>query len=81
MRTTVAIDDPILDEIKAIQAQEGKGLGELLNELLILALALREKKEVAIEPFEWISKDMGTPLVDLNDKEALWAVLDGRAKP
>jgi hypothetical protein len=81
MRTTVAIDDPLLDELRTIQAQEGKTLGEVLNELLILALAFRERKDTTIEPFEWISKDMGKPRVDLEDKEAVWAVLDGRSSP
>lgn len=75
MRTTVAIDDPLLDELKAIQAQEGKSLGELLNELLIMALADRRSGVWKTPTFEWHSQPMGLR-VDLEDKDALWAVLD-----
>lgn len=30
-------------------------------------------------PFEWTSHDLGQPLADLEDKDALWAILDDRA--
>jgi hypothetical protein len=80
MRTTVAIDDPILDEIKAIQAQEGKGLGELMNELLIRALAERRSAPWKAPRFEWDSQPMGFK-VDLEDKDAVWALLDAEEPP
>jgi hypothetical protein len=30
-------------------------------------------------PFEWISADLGQPRVELEDKEALRAILDGES--
>jgi hypothetical protein len=78
MRTTVAIDDPLLDELKAIQAQEGKTMGELLNELLILALAHRRSGEWKTPRFDWDSQPMGLR-VNLEDKDALWALLDAES--
>ncbi|MDX1998040.1 MAG: hypothetical protein SF066_10010 [Thermoanaerobaculia bacterium] len=81
MRTTVAIDDLLLNEIKAIQAREGKTQEELINELLTLALAIRLSGAWQPPRFEWESANMGMSLVELADKEALWAVLDERHGP
>ncbi len=82
MRTTLNIDTPLLDELKRLQKQQkGKAvsLGRLVSELLTEALA-RRRTEVAEGPgFEWISKPMGA-LVDVDDKEAVYAELD-RARP
>jgi hypothetical protein len=76
MRTTIDIDAPILREIKVLQKGEGKTLGALVSELLADALARRRSGEKAT-PFRWISREMQA-LVDLNDKEALYAEMDER---
>jgi hypothetical protein len=34
MRTTVDIDDPILEEVKRLRTVEGKSLGRLISDLL-----------------------------------------------
>jgi hypothetical protein len=52
-------------------------LGELASELLARALAHDDHPEPT-EPFSWIAKPMG-PRVDLDDKEALRAVLGDEA--
>jgi hypothetical protein len=43
--------------------------------LLAEALSRRGKSERR-RKFKWISKNLGTPLVDLEDKEALNKILD-----
>jgi hypothetical protein len=73
-RTTIDIDAPILDEIKEIQKKEGKALGKLVSELLLEGLAKRRFVPETTK-FNWISKPMQA-LVDLADKEALFAILD-----
>jgi hypothetical protein len=74
MRTTLDIDDPILREIKAIHEREGRSMGTVVSELLAEALASRRPSR-ARPPFRWISRPMRS-LVDLADKEAVYAALD-----
>lgn len=74
-RTTIDIDASVLGELRARQRREGKTLGQLASELL--ATALHETGgEVEQQPFRWKSHHMGEPKVDLEDREALWAILD-----
>lgn len=74
-RTTIDIDATVLDELRARQRREGKTLGRLASELLATALHETAPEE-GVEPFRWRSHRMGKPKVDLEDKEALWAILD-----
>jgi hypothetical protein len=74
MRTILDIDDPILREIKAIHEKEGRSMGSVVSELLAEALA-RRRPSPARPPFRWISRPMKS-LVDLTDKEAVYAALD-----
>jgi len=75
MRTTVNIDDPVLRELKQLQAVRGTSLGRLISELLVRGLRdLRTERVPASRP-NWASRDMGAR-VDLADKEALAALLD-----
>jgi len=75
MRTTLDIDDPILREVKAIHRKEGRSMGAVVSELLADALARRRPDVRA--PFYWTSRAMRAR-VDLEDKEAVYAALDGK---
>jgi hypothetical protein len=77
MRTTLDIDDPILKEIKAIHEKEGRSMGAIVSELLAEALARRLPKR-ARPAFRWTSRPMRA-LIDLADKEAIYAALDSDA--
>jgi hypothetical protein len=72
-RTTIDIDAPVLHELKERQRREGKTLGALASELLARALA---EEETPSRSVTWHTQDMGDPVVDLDDKDALWAALD-----
>ena len=74
MRTTVDIDAPILNEVKAIQKREGRSMGMVISELLADALA-RRRLSRSRPPFRWTSRPMKS-LVDLTDKEAIYAAMD-----
>jgi hypothetical protein len=74
MRTTMDIDDPILREIKAIHEREGRSMGAVVSELLADALA-RRRAPRARPAFRWTSRPMRA-LVDLADKDAVYAALD-----
>lgn len=80
MRTTVDIDDSVLAEAKQFARARGKTLGETLSLLVARALAEAEAETPAKPAFRWPSQRMG-PLVDLEDKEAVWQVLDGDGFP
>ena len=71
-RTTLDIDASVLQELRRRQTREGKTLGQLVSELLLAAL---DAKARPVQPFRWHSQSMGAT-IDIDDKEALWAVLD-----
>jgi hypothetical protein len=77
-RTTIDIDDPILREVKRIQKREGKTLGETISSLL--ADALSRRAAVARPRFAWLSKQMDAR-IDIDDKDQIWATLDGEPSP
>ena len=73
-RTTIDIDDPILNEIRAIQKREGRSMGKIVSQLL--AEALNNQKTSAKQPkFKWVSRPMRS-LVDLSDKDEVYRILD-----
>lgn len=76
MRTTVDIDPSVLEEAKQLARKRGRTLGETLSILVARALADEADETEKHPPFQWISKPMGPPLVDLEDKDAVWAILD-----
>jgi hypothetical protein len=68
MRTTLDIDDLILNEVKVLHEKEGRSMGAVVSELLAEALA-RRRSAPARPPFPWIARDMKA-LVDISDREA-----------
>jgi hypothetical protein len=76
MRTTVDIDDPLLREVRAIHEKEGRSMGAIVSELLADALARRRASSAARPAFVWTSRSMRAR-VDLADKDAVHAALDG----
>ena len=79
MRTTVDIDAPILRDLKRLQKREGKTLGRLISELLAEALGRRKAAASERDPTLTWHTTQGRLLVDLADKEAVYAVLDAQA--
>jgi hypothetical protein len=74
-RTTLNLDGPVLADLKRLQRKEGKSLGDLASELLASAIASRKSSTATAPAFRWTSRPMGA-LIDLEDKEALFAALD-----
>lgn len=71
-RTTVDLDASVLRELKKRQERERKPLGQLISELVAKAI---EAEDRTAPPFNWVARDL-RPRVDLEDKDALWSVLD-----
>jgi hypothetical protein len=78
MRTTLDIDGPILREVRALHEREGRSMGAVVSELLAEALA-RRRSTRARPSFRWSSRDM-TSLIDLSDKEAIYAALEAGSR-
>jgi plasmid stability protein len=74
-RTTVDLDVSVLTELRQRAAREGKSMGKLASELLAQQLA-SDRPDTETEELQWISRDLGVPRVDLEDREALRALLD-----
>jgi hypothetical protein len=73
-RTTLDIDPLLLKELKRLQKKDGRSLGKIVSQLLAEALS---RRTTAPEPpvLQWISRPMHS-LVNLADKEAVYALLD-----
>ena len=78
-RTTVDIDDPILEEVKRVRDQEGKSLGRVISDLLAWAIADRNRQKEQDSNLEWTARPMGARF-ELKDKDVLYRVLDGEYK-
>lgn len=74
-RTTLDLDLTVSDELRKRAKRDKKSMGQVASELLSRALAAEDSEP---PPFAWISHDLGLPLVDLEDKDAVWAILDER---
>jgi hypothetical protein len=77
MRTTIDIDDPILEDIRQLQAQEGKSMGRIVSDLLAQALAAKASSHQLAPAVElkWVSQRMGAR-VDLADRDAILDAMD-----
>lgn len=71
------IDDPVLEDLRALQRRDKKPLGQLVSELLVIGLRERRSPGATRQPFSWTTSPMGAR-VDLDDKEAVRDVLDER---
>lgn len=76
MRTTVNLPDALLQAAKQRAAQQERTLTSLIEEGLRQVLADSVEAEVPTLP-TWGTGD-GKVLVDLDDRDAVWGVLEGR---
>jgi plasmid stability protein len=74
-RTTIDLDPAILRELRRRGAREGKSMGQVASELL--ARAVVEPTDLPAPGFSWTAADLGRPLIDLEDPEAVRRALDG----
>lgn len=74
-RTTLDIDTTVLDQLKVSARRERKTLGQLVSELLARALS-QPSRDLPPKPEFWWPVASGGALVDIDDKDALWALLD-----
>jgi plasmid stability protein len=75
-RTTLDLDPGVLRELRRRGDREGKSMGQVASELLARAVASQD--ELPMPDFMWTSGDLGIPLIDLEDPEAVRRALDQR---
>jgi hypothetical protein len=74
-RTTLNLDPSVMRELRRRSKRERKSIGELASQLL--ARELRQQTEPqGARSFAWVSRDLGRPAVDLEDTDALNALLE-----
>ena len=80
MRTTLDLDKPVLEGLKALQKKEKRSLSRIASELLADALsAKRRAGKAGHVSFSWNSSAMRAR-VDLQDKEAVFRILDEQSR-
>ncbi|MGH3995546.1 MAG: hypothetical protein ACRDSN_24150 [Pseudonocardiaceae bacterium] len=75
MRTTLNLPDGLVAQAKIRAAERGRTLTSLVEEGLRLVLE-QQDIPVAPEPLPAYGQSGGRILVDLTDRDAVWAVLD-----
>jgi hypothetical protein len=78
MRTTIDIEDPVMKDLRKMQKREGTTLGALVSRLLAQAIAAR-RRDAPRHRLAWTSRQM-RPLLDVADKEAVYAAMEGGAE-
>ena len=78
MRTTIDLDPMVDKELKRRGKGAGKSMGQLASELLATPRKERDAPPRDLGGLAWIANDLGRPLVDLEDREAVRALLGAR---
>ncbi len=74
-RTTLDLDRSVLDQLRRRAAREKKSMGQVASEALVQALA-EPAASARPAPVDWVSRNLGPPKVDLDDKEAVRRIMD-----
>jgi hypothetical protein len=77
-RTTLDLDPSVLRALRRLGRRERKSMGRVASELLARALTEGGESD-APRALSWVSRDLGAPRVDLEDKEAVRQLLDRRS--
>jgi hypothetical protein len=75
MKTTLNIDDTVMDRLRRESARSGRTMSELV-ETALRQLLQRRTAAPELSPLPYF--DSGGALVDVADREALYRVMEGR---
>jgi hypothetical protein len=78
MRTTITIEDGLLQRARQVSHATGKSLGEVVEDALRMALATRRKQPgpLRFKPLKTFRGSGTLPGVDLNSSSALLETMD-----
>jgi len=74
-RTTLILEEGCMDAVRELARREGRPMSEVVNELL--AEGLQRRRSKAAVGFELPRFRMGAPRVDVADRDALEAAMEG----
>ena len=78
MRTTLDLDDELVKEIKRRAADSGRTMTEVIEDTIREGLRPREKSSKPYRLRIPIVKGKLRPGVDLNDRDSLYDIMEGR---
>lgn len=73
MKTTLNIDDTVMDRLRAESARTGRTMGELVETALRLLLEKRRPAAPELPPIR--TRGAGAPRVDVDDRNALFDIM------
>jgi hypothetical protein len=73
-RTTLDLDSTVLEQLRRRAANEHKSMGQVASERL--AVSLKESVPKELPRLRWPTRRMGKSTVELENKDALWKLLD-----
>lgn len=76
-RTTMALDDRLLEEIRLRAAEQGRSMSQVVNDLLRLGLRVTPEESQEGLSAAWRTFRCGEARVDVSDREALFAAMEG----
>lgn len=76
MRTTIAIDDNLLRQTKALAVETNRTVGQVVEDALRVVLTVREAGSATVAPLPVYGGSGVLPGVDLSDAAALLDVMD-----
>lgn len=78
-RTTLDLDGSVLEGLRMLSRRRARSMGQVASELLAPALSAADEAEEGTAAFELRTARLGRPRVDLEDRDALWKVLEERS--
>lgn len=75
-RTTIDLDPFVIEQLRRRARRDGKSMGRVASEHLARALAHDAAATPDLPPLALNQRPLGTPLVDLESRDAVWAALD-----
>lgn len=75
-QVTLDLDSGVLEQLRERSRREQTTVGALASRLLAAQFAADRRDIADAAPLAWVSRDLGLPRIDLEDKDALYAILD-----
>lgn len=76
MRTTLVIPDPIYEGARKLAASQNTTISRLVTTALDAHICRHEQAPGVRPAFELPSYDLGQPLVDIDDRDALYRAME-----
>ena len=76
MRTTLVIPDPVYERVRRLAAHQGTTISRVVTSALDALVSEQEGTAAQRPPIQLPTHDLGTPLVDIDDRDALYRAME-----